>query len=865
MASQKEEPNTSMLFGNATDDDPFSQVSKDKSDASKTKNTSGDVSSLFGNTSDGNADVFFSSTNATTNATPQSANVPLTSTAASFFDQPQVESNFFDNLGQEGTAIQQQDQQVPTTTPAAYDSTAYNTYDYSQQQTQEQQYDQSQWIQFDPNVHYYYDEQGYVHYYDPNTNQEYDMSQYGYGEQGQTYDYQYDPQYAEYYAQQGYDPNVYQQQQEGQIQDNYDPNAYQQPQQEAHVPDNYDPNAYQQQVNQAQESYDPSVYQQQQESNAQESYNPNAYQQQQQEGNVTENYDPNASQQQDAYTQGSYDPSVYQQQQESNAQESYDFNAYQQESHLTENYDPKAFQQQQDAYTQDGYDPNAYQQQEENHTKDSYDPNAYQQQQETQAEHNYNPSDYQQQQESYAQDSYDPNAYQQQQQSYTQDNYDAPAIIEQSTVSSQPISERIVSPPPQQQDYSQDIYSPSAAIERSAIASPPTAEHIVSPPPQQEQQSYTQDSYDPNAYSLTQTPNEQFSIEDLQTPQNETNSSSFANTTSPPPQTNLMSFGYDSLAELDLQHQESSKAEGLDELNDLVLGTLSAHDEQTSLAPTTELSNEYGQTQKTSEREVTNNYGHYQNQQQDNVYEPYSAAHTVGSTLGSPEFSSGPPKLNPVASSIPPPPRGNSISSVSSNILPPRANSIKSVSSPTQSTFIQRMASPSYNDNRNQAPFEGYYHPPAAIERSATVPPPMTERIASPRPQLVPCPDPQCEGENKPKAKFCCECGRPLAGISRSTTPAANLSSEHMEPFNPASFGAVAEQMQRNALDDTRETIKNTMSQFIESSTVIHEDRQLALDYIQRRLPTFEEESKVLLWTIVKTMLEHSDNALGDG
>ncbi|ORE02933.1 hypothetical protein BCV72DRAFT_308677 [Rhizopus microsporus var. microsporus] len=29
-----------------------------------------------------------------------------------------------------------------------------------------------QWYQFDPNVHYYYDEQGHIHYYDPNTNQE---------------------------------------------------------------------------------------------------------------------------------------------------------------------------------------------------------------------------------------------------------------------------------------------------------------------------------------------------------------------------------------------------------------------------------------------------------------------------------------------------------------------------------------------------------------------------------------------------------------------------------------------------------------------------------------------------------------------
>ncbi|KAI8983772.1 Sec23-binding domain of Sec16-domain-containing protein [Pilobolus umbonatus] len=37
---------------------------------------------------------------------------------------------------------------------------------------------------------------------------------------------------------------------------------------------------------------------------------------------------------------------------------------------------------------------------------------------------------------------------------------------------------------------------------------------------------------------------------------------------------------------------------------------------------------------------------------------------------------------------------------------------------------------------------------------------------------LLPCPEPTCEGENKPKSKFCEECGRPLGAISRSVTPA---------------------------------------------------------------------------------------------
>ncbi|KAI9032725.1 Sec23-binding domain of Sec16-domain-containing protein [Phycomyces nitens] len=70
------------------------------------------------------------------------------------------------------------------------------------------------------------------------------------------------------------------------------------------------------------------------------------------------------------------------------------------------------------------------------------------------------------------------------------------------------------------------------------------------------------------------------------------------------------------------------------------------------------------------------------------------------------------------------------------------------------------------------APFEGYNHMP--LERSSTVPPPPISRMVTPQPDIPQrCPHPACEGENKARAKFCCECGRPLAGISRSTTPAA--------------------------------------------------------------------------------------------
>ncbi|KAI8973399.1 Sec23-binding domain of Sec16-domain-containing protein [Mycotypha africana] len=170
------------------------------------------------------------------------------------------------------------------------------------------------------------------------------------------------------------------------------------------------------------------------------------------------------------------------------------------------------------------------------------------------------------------------------------------------------------------------------------------------------------------------------------------------------------------------------------------------------------------------------------------------------------------------------------------------------------------------------------------MERSATVPPPMMDRMSSPRPQLVPCPDPNCDGENKPKAKFCCECGRPLAGISRSTTPSvavtagalgAGISSSNvfgMEPINPISLGQIAEQVRRSALDDKKDMLKESLENFSKHSVIVHstdlddeEKRKKALAFMKDRMDKFEDKTKVLLWSIVKLMLEYSDCSLGDG
>lgn len=75
-----------------------------------------------------------------------------------------------------------------------------------------------------------------------------------------------------------------------------------------------------------------------------------------------------------------------------------------------------------------------------------------------------------------------------------------------------------------------------------------------------------------------------------------------------------------------------------------------------------------------------------------------------------------------------------------------------------------------------------------SMERTSTVysAGSMLNRLASPQlEQFLPCPDPNCDGENKAKAKFCCECGRPLTSISRATTPAAGSVTSSVAPPPP--------------------------------------------------------------------------------
>lgn len=212
-------------------------------------------------------------------------------------------------------------------------------------------------------------------------------------------------------------------------------------------------------------------------------------------------------------------------------------------------------------------------------------------------------------------------------------------------------------------------------------------------------------------------------------------------------------------------------------------------------------------------------------------------------------------------------------------LAPSRRNMISPPPPSSMQSFSQRSNSITEPDRKqSMSPIASYYNNTTqqSIERSATVPPPMTERIASPRPALIACPDPQCEGENKAKAKFCCECGRPLAGISRSTTPSASLSPtggysihDGFSPMSAAASFAPPPVPVRTALDEKKDVMVESLRNFNSVSVLIHADHQekqkLALDYIDARVSEFEP-SKALLWNIVKLMIQYQDTSvLGDG
>ncbi|KAK4520917.1 uncharacterized protein ATC70_006800 [Mucor velutinosus] len=1062
MASHKEEPNTSLLFGDSPGDDPFSQLQqqqqqhpasepaakkdevKDKQPAVSTaqeqqpKAVVGDAASLFGNSGDGNADLFFSSTNASAHATPQSVHPPLATnaSAASFFDQPQAAAttaySFFDDLGQQHSATDltqsySQESQQHSTNPAsnltqAYDPNTCNSYDYSQQpalqeqEQQQQQYDQAQWIQFDPNQHYYYDDQGQVHYYDPNTNQEYDMSQYGYDQQGQTYDYQYNPQYAEYYAQQGYDPNAYaattaatdagnigdqQQQAYASVQDNYDPSAY--------APTTATPQPSESATATAAAASDLHYYQP-----SNYAAHPSSQMQQQQADYSSQSYAPMNT---NAVAEV---PAQLQSEQTIDTQH---YTAEQQQ-------DPYSMQSYPAVDTSAGVVADADQQQQSDYNYQSYDPNT--------ATTAVTTSEFEQSQ--FGQDVYAPVDLNNTNYSSIQADFEAEDL------------QQPQAPPPPPAAASKDVGPPPPAGPPKSVLSPPPpppkSTNISPPPPQtntplatltahrdsmdvnevpelseqqkeapqedlndlddlvlggsdsqQQQQDLVSNMMDrltvaDGAYDTEKTTDEAAakhsrdvnvasSTEDQKVPEAEikTEPTVFASVLSadePCETKNKEEFSINDQKEkkeeekpaitsqdasyFPLQSSEdhtgiSSSQHVLDQNEQI-----SSYEPDQSITydfnygsePTTQpAENAYEpdqaigfESQAVTGYEPTTSYepqqasaydpeqvasyepsASYEPQQQTAHYEPrqndtyapqetsYEPQQTSGyeptghepqstnaydpsntttrgyepqqyggyeSAAPSTQYGAPLPTSTTAASErnmTSPPPSG-----------PPRAGSIKSVASPPpamQSYYPQRANSITEPDRRHHSssPFAGYYgnnngmNPQYPVmERSATVPPPMTERMASPRPQLIPCPDRLCEGENKPKAKFCCECGRPLAGISRSTTPSAISPSAYsaagMEGFSPMStavFGSVAaEPVQRTALDEKKDEMVASLKQFVENSVVVQVDldeqekRRRAMAYIDSRLASFVE-SKAILWRVVQAMMEHSTCVLGDG
>ncbi|CAG8519639.1 14042_t:CDS:2 [Acaulospora colombiana] len=81
-----------------------------------------------------------------------------------------------------------------------------------------------------------------------------------------------------------------------------------------------------------------------------------------------------------------------------------------------------------------------------------------------------------------------------------------------------------------------------------------------------------------------------------------------------------------------------------------------------------------------------------------------------------------------------------------------------------------------------------YHYPVYDQSRSANTTPQSNTSPISPTPKLVNCVYPQCTGENNPSAKFCSECGRPVANSSRNTTPATHYGESNYHPKHSMSF-----------------------------------------------------------------------------
>ncbi|KAG2231107.1 hypothetical protein INT48_008497 [Thamnidium elegans] len=1031
MTSHKEEPNPSILFGDSAGDDPFSQMLQqtstsevpkqvDEKKVDSEKKTLADASGLFGSSTDNgnNNDLFFS----------QPVQAPLTSNAsgASFFEQP-VQANsgsFFDGAGQQAVNTQpgtaNNSQQQATSLTQAFDPNTYSNYDYSQQpeqnnnnttiatgnydqQQQQVEYDPNQWIQFDPNLHYYYDEQGQVHYYDPNTNQEYDMSQYTYDEQGQTYDYQYDPQYAEYYAQQGYDPATYAAvstepttaaaatydagvaTEQTYDQTSYDPNAYAPVTEQTNGQDYYNPQSHAPVNNAVAEV--PAQIQSEQTIDTQH-YSSQQYEFQQ-------NYAPadttaTISQPQDYNYQGyeatdlQYAPTTDNGFTAANQDYSQsDFFAedlQQQQPVCTNNFDappmappkgksvlpPPPADDKQDILPpppknatppkQSVVNPPQEQQEEAvvpsgiSAKMESYDAATTATAEDTKEQDDLNDLDdlifggsKKDDCDQQASDELDllisgssldsskgktdakepvynnPNQYDEAEetslikledtavvlaepeQQVPENDAKATSYQPQATESKQDQtdSQEAYSYEPQQQseqtvDYSS--YEPQQKQSEQTVdysSYEPQQQHDQALNPSYEPQQQNEQTVDYSSYLPQQQQTEQAVDYSGYHPQQQQNDQT-VNYSSYEPQQQQNDQTVDYSSYLPQQQQQTDQAVDYSGYlpNQQTVGYSSYEPQQaTDYTPEATKQPEASVDYSAYRSQATEDASHSMYQPQQQVDEkPRHTERTIHSSYAPPQDAKPSQASEAMPNqALPPPPKRSVISPPSQRSMldtpssplqrnmvatppprsvvspPPRRNMISpsSAASAMHSFSQQRSNSITEPDRKqNGSPFAGYYS--QHIERSATVPPPMTERIASPRPMLTACPDPECEGENKAKAKFCCECGRPLAGISRSTTPSASLSpgvfSTH-DAFSPVVPVT-------SVLDQKKENMMTSLKRFIEYSVIVQSENQdkqkLALEYIESRVPEFEE-SKALLWNIVKLMIQYQDHTLGDG
>ncbi|KAI8988005.1 Sec23-binding domain of Sec16-domain-containing protein [Mycotypha africana] len=80
----------------------------------------------------------------------------------------------------------------------------------------------------------------------------------------------------------------------------------------------------------------------------------------------------------------------------------------------------------------------------------------------------------------------------------------------------------------------------------------------------------------------------------------------------------------------------------------------------------------------------------------------------------------------------------------------------------------------------------------------------VSSRQPSPEVPLLPCPDPNCTGENKPTSKFCEECGIALGPISRTGTPVAtnNTGSSSVAAVTGLATTSLTRSMSNNYISD---------------------------------------------------------------